>query len=287
MCIASQQSWRVYISPKGCISMNINTMNYFLYLILGITPSLIWLSFYLRKDAHPEPKRTVLKIFFLGMGAAALAALTETVVKNLILMLFSETDRLGIMIQVFYICWGVALIEEILKYCGIEKKYMVLKNGVVREVECDEPLDIMLYMVISALGFAALENILIFLLKSFPPLETLLVASLRFIGATFLHALCSGTLGFFLALSYLKHKKRFQFFTMGLILAVLLHGIFNYSIIRIEQSLTIIDGSVVILDQSLFLFSIATIVIALLSMGIFVSWGFKKLRKIKSVCMVR
>ena len=34
-----------------------------LYVIFGVLPSLAWLSYYLRKDVHPEPKRMVLAIF--------------------------------------------------------------------------------------------------------------------------------------------------------------------------------------------------------------------------------
>jgi len=51
-------------------------MAYFLYLF-GFLPSIIWLSFYLRKDAHPESNRMVLKIFLYGMLAALVAIVLE------------------------------------------------------------------------------------------------------------------------------------------------------------------------------------------------------------------
>lgn len=261
-------------------------MNYLLYIILGVAPSLIWLSFYLRKDAHPEPKKTILKIFFLGMGAAILAAIVEIVIRKLILIGFPETNNLRFMVQVLYISWGVALIEEFLKYLPVENKYLIVKDGVLREPAFDEPLDLMLYMVIAGLGFAALENILIFFLKSMPFWETLLISSLRFIGATFLHALCSGTFGFFLALSFLNHQKRFYFFFIGLTIAVLLHGTFNYSIIKIEESLAVINGSTVIENSNLFALSFAALIITLAGLALFVGWGFKRLKKIKSVCKI-
>ena len=52
--------------------------------LLGFTPSLIWLSFYLKKDVHPEPKRMVIKVFILGMGSAFLAALLGILLSDLI-----------------------------------------------------------------------------------------------------------------------------------------------------------------------------------------------------------
>ena len=43
-------------------------MDYYIiiYIIFGVLPSLTWLSYYLRKDVHPEPKKMVLKIFLWG-----------------------------------------------------------------------------------------------------------------------------------------------------------------------------------------------------------------------------
>ena len=42
-------------------------MNYPLFLFFGLTPSVVWLLWYLRKDSHPEPKRFLVKIFLWGM----------------------------------------------------------------------------------------------------------------------------------------------------------------------------------------------------------------------------
>lgn len=256
-------------------------MSYLLYILLGIAPSMIWLSYYLRKDVHPEPKKLILKVFILGIGAAGLACLVENLISNSLVKL----NWAGPYAQILYIFLGVALVEETLKYMAVEKKYVIFKNGIIRDSECDEPTDLMIYMIISALGFAALENILIFSVKNMVFFETVLVASLRFIGATFLHALCSGTFGFFIALSFLKPKKKLYLLAFGLIIATVLHGLFNYSIMKIEQSMAIQNGSIMINNSDLFLISILTPIAILLGLSLFVSLGFKKLRKIKSVCL--
>jgi len=122
-------------------------MDYLFLIIFAITPSIIWLLFFLKKDSHPEPKSMILKIFLWGMLSAIPAIFIEFIflkIKELILISFWN----------FFI--GIAFIEEFLKYIVV--KYKVLKSS-----ELDEPLDVMLYMIISALGFAALENFLIFL----------------------------------------------------------------------------------------------------------------------------
>ena len=140
--------------------------------------------------------------------------------------------------------------------------YKVLNNQ-----EFDEPVDAMIYMIIAGLGFAALENILC-LIPSISLSEILGISALRFVGATFLHALCSGTIGFFLALSIYEAKRK-KLLMVGIILATFLHGLFNYSIIVIEGSLKIIIPSLIII-----------------LLALFVSLGFKKLKKMKSVCKI-
>ena len=157
-----------------------------------------------------------------------------------------------------------ATIEEILKYLVVK---INLKNS-----ELDEPIDIMLYMIIAGLGFAAFENILI--LIGAHPLFTLpdifILTFFRFITATFLHALCSGVIGYFWALSFYQTKQKKKLFFTGLILASLLHGFYNFAIIVIGG----IEGILIII----------TILIGLF---IFTLLAFPKLKKIKSICIIK
>jgi len=228
-------------------------MLYLLYL-LGFLPSIIWLLFYLRKDVHPESNQAILKVFFYGMLIAFAAIFLEIGFKkissNLLLYLFV----------------GGALVEEYLKY-------LVVKLEVLRSSELDEPIDIMLYMIIAGLGFAALENILI-LINYHPFLQlpkTLEIIILRFLTATFLHALCSGIVGYFLAISFFNLKKQKKFLLMGLGIAIVLHGFYNLSIIKID-------------DWKKFIFPV--IILILIGAAWFVSLGFKKLKRLKSICKV-
>jgi RsiW-degrading membrane proteinase PrsW (M82 family) len=240
-------------------------MLHLIYIILGLAPSTIWLLFFLRKDSHPEPNRMILKIFFYGMLIAIPAALIEIVILKIVQGNWIWIKTFPFLFFVLYNFLGVALIEEFLKY-------LVIKQKTINNPEFDEPLDAMLYMIIAALGFAALENIFVLLPgeKSLLFLETISVISLRFIGATFLHALCSGLTGFFLALSFFETKKRLRLIILGLGIATLLHGLYNLSIIKTGEN---------------FYFILIPIII-LIGLGFFISFGFRKAKKMASVCKI-
>ena len=201
-------------------------MAYLIYIPFGVLPSLIWLAFYLRKDAHPESNRMILKIFFWGMLCTLPVILLE-------FGILAELNRLisfsPLLFSILYWFLGIALVEEIFKY-------LVVKGKVLNNSEMDEPLDIMIYMIIAGLGFAALENILVLFPSSSPLclLEISVLSGLRFVGATFLHALCSGLVGYFLALSFFETKNRVKLTLGGLGIATVLHGLFNFSIIILE-----------------------------------------------------
>lgn len=235
-------------------------MSYPLYIFFGTLPSLIWLLFYLRKDVHPESNSEVIKIFFYGM----LSAIPAVFLEKGILGEFAKLNISHFFIIILNNLIAVALIEEGLKY-------LVVRQKVLNSSEFDEPIDILLYMIIAALGFAASENILI--LISLGPTflfgETLSISIFRFLGATFLHALCSGTLGLFLALSFFETKNRTKLFVLGMGIAVFLHGLYNFSIMEIEGILKIVIP-----------------IIILISLAAFLSLGFRKLKKMKSVCEI-
>lgn len=234
-------------------------MIYSLYLLFGILPSLAWLLFYLRKDAHPESKTMILKIFFCGMIIALPTYYAQRGFFYLLEKFYPGNSLFLLIISVFL---GVAFLEEFFKY-------LIVRFTALRSSELDEPVDIMIYMIVAALGFAAVENILILLsmlLKGELILKTaLIVVGFRSLGATFLHALSSGTLGYFVALANLRLKEKKKILFSGFFVATILHGIFNLSIMEIDEGI---------------FFSIAGLIIFSLA----VAFAFEKLKKLKSVC---
>jgi RsiW-degrading membrane proteinase PrsW (M82 family) len=234
-------------------------MSYLILLIFALLPSLIWLCFFLRKDVHPESNRQIIKIFFYGMLVALPVFLIEQGFFRALLDL--ALPKIWFLILSVFI--GVALVEEVFKY-------LVVREKVLSDPEFDEPVDAMLYMIIAALGFAALENILIFFGEVFEkPYQPFLLSITRFISATFLHALCSGLVGYYLAKSFFEIKKRFKLIATGLAISIILHGLYNFSIIEIKGGLRFLVP-----------------IIILISLAIFLTSAFKRLKKLKSVCKI-
>lgn len=198
----------------------------------GIIPAILWLLFWLRIDrAHPEPRRMIAISFVLGMVAVPLVYPIEEYIYT--------TITAGTFTLITIILWASA--EEILKYCAA--------RFAIRSKECDEPIDAVVYLITAALGFAALENAF-FLVGPFIEgnhWQGFVTGNLRFIGATLLHVLASATVGTFIAFSY--YKKRGISKTLGLctglILAIVLHTLFNFFIIKNNGAhMFIVFGSV-------------------------------------------
>ena len=235
-----------------------------IYIIFGILPSLVWLFYYLKKDMHPEPKRMILQIFFWG----SLITIPVFFVQIGLAYLLGQISLNPLVYALIYWFLVIALSEE-------SFKYLVIRTKVINSPNLDEPLDIMLYMVIAALGFAAVENVL-YLFAPIGPISlndlisrTLAISFIRFIGATFLHTLCSGVVGYFLAMSVCNTKRKYLFLTAGIIMAVLLHGLYDFSIMTLYGYAKIIVPVAIILILAVLVF-----------------WGFEKLKKLKGICKV-
>lgn len=191
-------------------------------LSLGLLPSIIWLIFFLQEDRlKPEPKQLIFYTFFLG-SFSVLVAYGFQVFFNSYL-----APQIGIREYTFPSFLFLGGIEEILKFGVV---YIMIS----KRKEFDEPIDAMIYMMTAALGFSAVEDIASVLgadeLKEFG--STLPTITLRFIGATLLHALASGTTGYYWGKALIRKKDYIKLIGFGLILAILLHAIFNYLIME-------------------------------------------------------
>ncbi|MFH1968081.1 MAG: PrsW family glutamic-type intramembrane protease [bacterium] len=235
-----------------------------LYIIFGILPSLTWLSYYLRKDLHPEPKRMIVKIFLWG----AFITIPVFFVQIGLSYLLNKAGISPIITSLIYWFLIIAFSEEFFKY-------LVVKIKVLSSPNMDEPMDIVIYMVVAALGFAAVENILYLFAPanelSFNMLvnRTLIITFIRFIGATFLHTLASAVIGYALAISYYDEKNRLLKIIFGVTAAVLLHGLYNFSIMTLDGYLKLVIPAIIIISLAFIVFS-----------------GFTKLKKMKGICKI-
>ncbi len=231
-------------------------MIYFSLLIFAVLPSIIWLLYYFKKDLNPEPKRLVARVFLVGAFFAIIAYCFQITATALL-----EHIPLFLFVQGFII---VAFSEELFKYLAF---FFTVKH----HTELDEPMDIIIYMIAAALGFAALENFILF--STMVPAEITagqmaIISALRFVSATFLHALLSGILGVFLAYGYKFSSKKLV--VLGFFAVTVLHGIYNILVKRIEETPALL----------LLLLLFAFLVLVL-------SFGIERVKRMKSVCTLK
>lgn len=189
------------------------TVDNALFGMLGFFPGIIWLFFFLQEDARrPEPKRLIISTFLLGGAVTFLVLPLQIFVKH-VLLAGGVPDA-----NPFHL-FLLAALEELLKFA-------VVFFWAVRRKEFDEPIDAMVYMVVAALGFATVENIAT-AIRAVNGMELL---TLRFIGATLLHSLSSGIVGYYWARGIIACKQM-QYLVIGLVFAITFHTIFNYLMI--------------------------------------------------------
>ncbi len=186
--------------------------------LAGVIPAVFWLFFWLREDKKKqEPKGLLTMIFIMGMISVIFVIPLERLVETHIAHHNLEL-----------ILW--ASIEEIIKYFAV---MLIL----YRSKYIDEPIDWPIYLITVALGFAALENML-FLIEPFNlgnSIVGLLTGQLRFLGSTLLHAVATGTIGMALGLSfYMSQTKKTLYAFLGIIIAIVLHSVFNFFIMKNE-----------------------------------------------------
>ncbi len=194
---------------------------------LGLLPSLVWMFFFYHQDCHPEPKSLIAKTFLMGIIISPIAVIFQ--------MGFSQIHNLGpvnyfVADGSLFFLWA-AFVEEFVKYYAV--RLIALTDSAF-----DEPVDAMIYMMMAGLGFAAIENIL-YLFNNIPQgLNVVMVVwALRSIGATLLHALSSGLVGYFLALSWFFQNHRKKLLVVGLLVATLFHFTFNIFLAAADNQL--------------------------------------------------
>ena len=115
-------------------------------------------------------------------------------------------------------------------------KLLAVYYLVIHIPEFDKPVDAMIYLITGALGFAAVENILV-IYRNIPDgvSLTIRILALRTIGATLLHALSSAIVGYFLALAWFHEPHRRKLLWFGIGAATLFHFSFNILLLNLSM----------------------------------------------------
>jgi RsiW-degrading membrane proteinase PrsW (M82 family) len=189
---------------------------FFVALVTGIVPTILWLLFWLREDRfQPEPIGLLILTYIAGALSVILILPLETVVSS------NVTD----------------ITEKILIFAFIEEfiKFFVVFLIDFHSSYLDEPIDYAVYLITGSLGFATMENVL-FILNNDQPINISFIietGTLRFLGATILHSLLAAILGIILGFVFYKKKSvKRLFIVFGIGITTILHTFFNYFIIK-------------------------------------------------------
>lgn len=224
-------------------------------IFLGLIPILIWSIIFLSIFKRQLYFKWLLILFSVGILITPLVYYGEVLLKKLLKIDLSVDLSL---LSIIIVYSGNAIIEELAKF--FSASFILKKNKYF-----DEAIDAMVYLIILALGFGLVENILASsqeISEGNLLLSVLQTLSLRLVGANLLHAVASGIIGYFWALKLIYQKKKFLY--QGLFFGILLHASFNIASIKF--------GGPAVFFVSLGVFLEA----------IFLLWAFDSLKNIKN-----
>ncbi|MDN7023454.1 PrsW family intramembrane metalloprotease [Methanoculleus sp. FWC-SCC1] len=185
---------------------------------LALGPGIFWVWYFYQRDRYePEPAYLILRMFLLGIAVTFPVAFIE----GLIAVLVASPLFLA------------AIVAPIVEEYG---KYFVVRRFVYRDREFNEPMDGIVYATAAALGFASLENVIyIFSAYALSPAAALGTVIIRALFSVPAHALFASIWGYALGRAkFSPPEQRQGIVVRGLVLAMVLHGVFNFLLISAE-----------------------------------------------------
>jgi protease PrsW len=186
-----------------------------LVLIVAILPGLAIAYWIIRQDKYEkEPWRLTIGSFVCGMLSTAPAVAIQ-----LMLRPDGDPDAPETLLQSLVFCiFVVSLTEEL-------SKFTFLRLYAYTSEEFNEPMDGIVYSVLISMGFATLENV-------FYSLQGLPVALARAVTAVPAHAAFGVVMGAFVGMGKFLPNRKGQMITVGIVLAVLFHGLYDFFLLQ-------------------------------------------------------
>ena len=106
----------------------------------------------------------------------------------------------------------------------------------------DEPIDASIYMLTTALGFAAVDTALYLsaLLGNGEVVNTIVAGNYRAVGPMLIHLVSSAMVGMFMGFAFYKSRKKKIFYLLfGFLFAVIIHALFNLFTLLDERYMTL------------------------------------------------
>lgn len=202
-------------------------MSVAIFSLAVVLPIVLWFVYIRWEDkSEPEPGKLLRRCVYLTIGGLFITATLEGIVfgffdlpMNFSLLAENPTvSPLSIALIVFL----AGPIEELVKF-------FILRYGVYYSHDFNQVFDGIIYGITVALTFSLVENIFYF----FQLQETLSTPSLIFtvlfrgIFTTLLHVTATGIVGYYLGKAKFSKTGRTWIISKGVILASLLHGVYN------------------------------------------------------------
>jgi len=185
-----------------------------LLLTLAIAPvaAIIWFV-YSRDKYDKEPTKLLVYSFFMGIASVVPALIGSSMGGE---FFYVSSNPIMTAIYAFGV---VALSEEF-------AKFIFLRQIIFKYKAFDEPYDGIVYAVMVGMGFATFENLLY---VADGGLET---ALLRMFTAVPAHAVFGVAMGYWVGLAKFDRKNRATYLFRGLVVAVLLHGAYDFFLMQ-------------------------------------------------------
>ncbi|MEI6042587.1 MAG: PrsW family glutamic-type intramembrane protease [bacterium] len=192
-------------------------------LVGGVLPAMFWLWFWMHEaNDHKEPKDIIFLSFVVGMCGVFVVYPLQKISVGLFNLKDSDLHAIYI--------W--ALIEEAVKFGGAW--FIALRSKTI----FNHPIDSFIYLMSVSLGFAAMENTLFLLTPLFRGdlVASIMTGAARFMGASLLHVAASGVFSIFIGYGFYRGKfGKFSLAFLGLLVAGVIHTIFNYIIVISDE----------------------------------------------------
>lgn len=226
-----------------------------LALVISVTLAVLPVAFLLVYfiSLHPRrkpPAKSVLRVFFLGVLAIVPTFLFE--------WFFQEFGSPFISDNLHYNLFKAFLVagfsEEFMKFTVVIVSVYEHKDFAFR-------VDGVIYTIAASLGFACFENVMYVLTAT--PDRALSVAIIRGLTAVPAHAFFSGIMGYFIGLGKFRPRVAFPSFVGGLLIAITLHGTYNFLIFHYAPY-PIFDGGFMLFALAPLLFASYRLLTALM-----------------------
>ncbi len=201
-------------------------MNILILISLALAPVFAIIMFIWFKDKY-EKEPFILLIFSFILG---LLAIIPTILFELLGSYFVQpTTLINTFLYAFVV---IGFTEEFMKF-------VILRKIFFRKKDFNEPFDGIVYSVMISMGFAALENVLYVFQHG------LEVAILRMFTAVPAHACFAIIMGFYVGKAKFSNSKNGLSF-LGLFLATIFHGAYDFFLFQNENDLLKILAFVVL-----------------------------------------